>query len=871
MKKIFKLFSVLVILPIGFLLSAVVFQNSNSAAALGGEGTLQNPYTIGSAEDLLQFAQYINNNALPYSQADKHFVLTADINLSNYGVSYNGGKGWVPIGTIDKPFKGNFDGNGHKISGLYIHNYNLDCAGLFGGVGIGVVKDCALLNVNINAKSNVGGVVGLLEAYGKIEGCYVTGTVNGINYFIGGIAGSVNDSTGINCYTTCDINGKDDAGGIAGSIYNSTISNCYATGNIDVTDDGVGGIAAYVTGSAKIENCVALNLTVSGDYDGRILGRGNGTLINNYALSILKDKNGETSSWTNKGTNQKDGADVNTADCLTALFWTGSSVGWDTNVWNVQNGRLPELLKIGGTGTVPEHLKTDILSATVVVTPGTYAYTGSIILPQNMSVTLDGKALTQSQDYTYSITSTDGGGASAGKNTGIVTITISGDGAYKGTVTKTYTIVKANPTYTAPSDLTAVYGDNLSSVILPAGFTFESAGLVGNEGANIFYVTFTPSDIVNYNIVNNIAVTVTVGRKAIAVPNAINGLVYTGAEQTGVNAGAGYTVTFGVAVNAGTYYAMVTLDGNHKWDSVNDVTSERIVKFNIAKVNPAYTVPTGLEAVYGDNLSSVILPAGFIFESAGLVGSEGANIFYVTFTPSDIVNYNIVNNIAVTVTVGRKAIAVPNAINGLVYTGAEQTGVNAGAGYTVTFGAAVNAGTYYATVTLDGNHKWNSVNDVTSERVIEFNIAKANPAYTVPTGLEAVYGDNLSSVILPEGFTFESEGLVGNEGANIFYATFTPSDIVNYNIITGIEITVMVKSDVKEPVEPPTTTGPTTPTEPTKPLEPTSPSGGPDNDANSIVWIIIGIIAGSFTVLLGYAILKRKLKSSKTKSQKAET
>ncbi|MCL1900811.1 MAG: hypothetical protein FWG51_00240, partial [Firmicutes bacterium] len=135
---------------------------------------------------------------------------------------------------------------------------------------------------------------------------------------------------------------------------------------------------------------------------------------------------------------------------------------------------------------------------------------------------------------------------------------------------------------------------------------------------------------------------------------------------------------------------------------------------------------------------------------------------------------------------------------------------------------------------------------------VEF-IEKENPAYTVPSDLTAVYGDNLSSVILPEGFTWESEGLVGSEGANIFYATFTPDDTENYNIITGIEITVMVKSDVKEPVEPPTTAGPTT------------PSGGQDNE---FILILTAAIAGSAIVLIVYAILNRKSKKVKIKNKK---
>ena len=39
---------------------------------------------------------------------------------------------WTPIGNARKPFKGNFDGNNHTVTGMKISGA-LDCVGLFGG------------------------------------------------------------------------------------------------------------------------------------------------------------------------------------------------------------------------------------------------------------------------------------------------------------------------------------------------------------------------------------------------------------------------------------------------------------------------------------------------------------------------------------------------------------------------------------------------------------------------------------------------------------------------------------------------------------------------------------------------------------------
>jgi hypothetical protein len=78
-------------------------------------------------------------------------------------------------------------------------------------------------------------------------------------------------------------------------------------------------------------------------------------------------------------------------------------------------------------------------------------------------------------------------------------------------------------------------------------------------------------------------------------------------------------------------------------------------------------------------------------------------------------------------------------------------------------------------------------------------VNKANPIYNLPFGLSAEYGDLLSSVALPYGgihgtWKWEKpDTLLTKPGINTHKATFTPDDMVNYNIITGINITVTVR------------------------------------------------------------------------------
>lgn len=89
-----------------------------------------------------------------------------------------------------KSFKGEFDGNGKTISGLYI-NGNTNCVGLFGHVGkdgtvIGTVKNVTVTDFYVSGSYYVGGICGRNDV-GTLEGCTSGCTVNGTTNSAGGI------------------------------------------------------------------------------------------------------------------------------------------------------------------------------------------------------------------------------------------------------------------------------------------------------------------------------------------------------------------------------------------------------------------------------------------------------------------------------------------------------------------------------------------------------------------------------------------------------------------------------------------------------------------------------------------------------------
>ena len=131
-------------------------------------------------------------------------------------------------------------------------------------------------------------------------------------------------------------------------------------------------------------------------------------------------------------------------------------------------------------------------------------YTGNEITPE-ITVKDGDKTLMKGTDYSVQY--------SDNTNAGTATVTIDGVDKYTNRCTVQFTINKAIPIYTAPTNLTATYGQTLQDVTLPAGWSWMSeTQSVGNvtTPATTFKAKFTPDDTTNYNIVENIDVPVTV-------------------------------------------------------------------------------------------------------------------------------------------------------------------------------------------------------------------------------------------------------------------------------------------------------------------------------------------------------------------------
>ena len=78
-------------------------------------------------------------------------------------------------------------------------------------------------------------------------------------------------------------------------------------------------------------------------------------------------------------------------------------------------------------------------------------------------------------------------------------------------VTVEWTIEKANPTYTVPTDLKANQGDKLSDIKLPEGWSWnEPDTKLDASGSKTYTASYTPKDTNNYNVLEKVELTVTV-------------------------------------------------------------------------------------------------------------------------------------------------------------------------------------------------------------------------------------------------------------------------------------------------------------------------------------------------------------------------
>lgn len=332
-------------------------------------------YHISSGAELAWLAAQVNGGDYKISAK-----LINDIDLCSYD--------WTPIGgsKSSTAYQGTFEGDGHTVDGLYINNTNTYQA-LFGYIKGSHISGITVTG-EVSAKQYVAGVVAYMGTKTYIDRCANKAKVTGTSTYVGGVTGSVSQTTAqlTSSYNLGNIKGTTNCGGVAG--YNNksaVIENVFSLG--EVTGNTV---AACIGGTTAKDK--ALNVFATKEYD---IIEGQTTVTSGQMLS------GEVAYLLGEAYGQQIGTDAHPvlggAKVYKVTYTTNLSEEADSLY---TNGQLPQLespgyLTVWKTAPDGEEL-TEITADTVL-----YAEYRAILVD---SITLSHTVLTLTEGDTLSLT-----------------------------------------------------------------------------------------------------------------------------------------------------------------------------------------------------------------------------------------------------------------------------------------------------------------------------------------------------------------------------------------------------------------------------------------------------------------------------------
>jgi hypothetical protein len=254
-----------------------------------GSGTDTDPYQIETLDNLL----WVSTNNTSW---DKHFIQTTDFSASET-INWNNGAGFSPIGSIETPFTGSYDGQSLAVIGLYINNPEEFNMGMFGKILDSTIQNVQMFSTVVTGNFNAGGLVA--HAYNSVlNNCFVESDVVGgtnvgglvgiaegssLSYlrsisnvtaeeFLGSLIGQCYQTSMDNCSSFGTVEGIGNLGGLAGLIFDSEVNNCFSYANVDAFMSA-GGFAGVIMNGAVIDKCYSIGSVVNGVADiGGLIG-----------------------------------------------------------------------------------------------------------------------------------------------------------------------------------------------------------------------------------------------------------------------------------------------------------------------------------------------------------------------------------------------------------------------------------------------------------------------------------------------------------------------------------------------------------------------------------------------------------------------
>lgn len=233
----------------GSSIANVAMGNNKGGGSFGGSGsgTKDDPYLIFNPIQLHNIRNFTGYD-------DVYFKLMSDIDLTEFIDDNSPTEGWEPIGSVQSPFMGNLDGDGHTISGIRIDR-KADCVGFFSCVKNANISNLKLEGSTIKGNSHVGAFIGAAD-----------------NSVINGVSASFNN-----------IEGMTGTAGLIGSAQDGCrITSSQYAGAVNVAGDYVGGLVSWVFDNVSISKSTvnATSIVGKGDYVGGLVGF---SIESNYA------------------------------------------------------------------------------------------------------------------------------------------------------------------------------------------------------------------------------------------------------------------------------------------------------------------------------------------------------------------------------------------------------------------------------------------------------------------------------------------------------------------------------------------------------------------------------------------------------------
>ncbi len=264
---------------------------------------------------------------------DGTFTLTHDLDASSYTT--------LSKTLVEVEFTGTIDGNGHTIRNLSKPLFNI--------VRGGTIRNLKLEDVALS-EADAGGAIANTTYNATLSGILVDGlTKKNSNAGFGGLVGRAENTT----IEMCRIKGlnigiaihNQRIGGIAGTVKNSTIKNTYVIGTMSGGWNFRGAIAGIVENTSTFENNYT-KVSITSGYDGNlacdIACGGSAIYKNNISLNTGGIKNRITNGAKEAVQNYYVGTETTSREGITAISQEEitkelfKKASYDEEIWNLK-------------------------------------------------------------------------------------------------------------------------------------------------------------------------------------------------------------------------------------------------------------------------------------------------------------------------------------------------------------------------------------------------------------------------------------------------------------------------------------------------------------------------------------------------------